>query len=231
MPFEYRVRHSPRAKHVRVKVSPYDGVVVVVPRGFDTSELPALIERQRAWIARQLARIGDAAGRRDELPRAVDLQASDERWNVDYAPNAFSSVRVTQSMTLGLRVSGGLDDPAPVRAALRRWLARRARAHLVGRLDELSTAFGLPYARASIRFQRSRWGSCSSNGTISLNARLMFLPDRLVRCVLTHELCHTVHMNHGPGFRRLLGGLEPGHETIRHELRDGWRRVPGWALA
>ena len=59
----------------------------------------------------------------------------------------------------------------------------------------------------------------------------MFLPAHLVSCVLTHELCHTVHMNHGAGFYALLDALAPRHDALRPELREGWRSVPGWALA
>ena len=94
----------------------------------------------------------------------------------------------------------------------------------------MSAATGFGYDRATIRFQRTRWGSCSSRGTISLNARLMFLRPALVHLVIAHELCHTVHLNHGSGFRSLLESLVPDHRALHRELRDGWRSVPNWAL-
>jgi predicted metal-dependent hydrolase len=229
------VRHSRRAKHVHVKVIPFEGVVVVVPNGIDTRVLPGLVEQHRAWIMRKLALIESTIGpmndEPDVLPAGVNLRANDEAWRVRYAQTKSRSVRVTEADASELRVSGALDNANLTVAALRRWLARRARAHLTSRLDELSAAFDLPYGRASIRFQRSRWGSCSASGAISLNARLMFLPAHLVRCVLTHELCHTVHMNHGAEFYALLDALQPRHAEMRPELRDGWRNVPVWALA
>lgn len=163
-------------------------------------------------------------------PATVEFAASGERWRVDYVPTGSRHVRATESAGATLSVRGPIDQPGPVHAALRRWLARRAKSHLVDRLDELSADHRLPYRRATIRFQRSRWGSCSSRGTISLNARLMFLRPELVRCVLVHELCHTAHLDHGPGFRALLDRLEPRHRALHRELRHGPGTIPAWAL-
>ena len=229
----YRVQHSARAKHVRLKVTPADGVVVVVPKGFDERLLPALVKEQSTWIEKQLDRLGDAlaiAGR-VERPTRIDLNACGEQWHIHYEATASAQIRVTETEGATLHVRGAIDDDARAHNALRRWLARRARETLTHRLDALSARYGLPYTRATIRFQRSRWGSCSSRGTISLNAQLMFLPANLVRCVLAHELCHTTHLNHGPRFWTLLETLEPGHRALHRELRHGWNHIPTWIHA
>lgn len=232
-PFTYRVRRSPRAKHVRLQVTSADGVVVVVPKGFDEKLLPELVARETAWVQGQLHRLRDAGvvPGRDEPPTRVDLDACSEQWLISYEPTASARLLVTATDTDTLRIRGPVEDRERVDAALRRWLARRARATLVERLDVLSGRYELPYVRATIRFQRSRWGSCSSRGTISLNARLMFLPARLVRCVLAHELCHTVHLDHGPRFWSLLDELEPDHRALHKELRRSWDRIPAWTFA
>ena len=111
------MRHSPRAKHVHVKVIPFDGVVVVVPSGFDTRVLPGLIEQHRAWITRKLALIENTIGRTNdetaELPTVVNLRANDEAWHVRYAQTESRSVRVTATDTNELRVCGALDDSRP----------------------------------------------------------------------------------------------------------------------
>lgn len=161
-------------------------------------------------------------------PDTIDLSACDEQWLVSYQATASAGVRARASVAGELRVRGAVHDHGRVGAALRRWLARRARATLVDRLDALSERYQLPYGRATIRFQRSRWGSCSSRGTISLNALLMFLPPELVRCVLAHELCHTAHLNHGPHFWALLDKIEPDHRALHRSLRLGGERIPRW---
>jgi predicted metal-dependent hydrolase len=109
-------------------------------------------------------------------------------------------------MTDGLlAVAGGPAHHAgPPRALdaiadLQHWLKREARRHLPDWLALVAEDTGHRYQRVSVRLQRSRWGSCSSRGTISLNAKLLMLP-RMRRYVLVHELCHTLHMNHSPAF-------------------------------
>lgn len=85
-----------------------------------------------------------------------------------------------------------------------------AEAFLPLRMAALAAANGLSYVRVALRDMTSRWGSCSSDGRICLNTRLMALPDRLVDMVALHELAHTVHMNHGPAFRATLDGMLGG---------------------
>ncbi|TDJ44662.1 MAG: M48 family peptidase [Gammaproteobacteria bacterium] len=227
----WRIRRSRRARHVRLKVDPVDGLVVVVPTGFDERLLPALIEPQWPWIQKQLRRFGDSLrspGTVAELPEEITLPAAGQTWRINYATSNASSLRVTTQPDQIVRLRGPVSDRAQVRAALKRWLTRTARSHLVERLDELGTRYGLAWARATIRYQRSRWGSCSSSGTISLNAQLMFLPPELVRCVLLHELCHTRHMNHGPRFWALLDSCEPDHRHLHRELCRSRARIPAW---
>lgn len=80
-----------------------------------------------------------------------------------------------------------------------------------------------------MRWQRSRWGSCSPSGTISLNTQLLFLPAPLAEYVLLHELCHTVNLDHSAAFWARVGMHEPGHRRLKRELRDvGWGHVPAW---
>ncbi|MBT8442241.1 MAG: M48 family metallopeptidase [Gammaproteobacteria bacterium] len=230
----YSVRRSKRAKHVRIRVTAADGVVVVVPNRFDDSLLPGLVEQQYAWIDRQLRGLGEAlvtTERLAALPSTVRLAACDEDWLPKYRSTDSGQVRIAEAGSGRLVIRGDVDNRAKVRAALKRWLARRAKTTLVTRLDELSAQYRLPYARATIRFQRSRWGSCSSTGTISLNARLMFLRSELVRCVLAHELCHTAHLNHGPRFWSLLDELEPAHRALHVDLKNSWSEIPAWTFA
>lgn len=94
----------------------------------------------------------------------------------------------------------------------RRYLVADARQTLPVRLAQLSRQTGLEYASAGVRCARTRWGSCSSAGHISLSAYLRLLPAELTDFVMLHELCHTRYMNHGPQFRALLDRLTQGHE-------------------
>ncbi len=79
-----------------------------------------------------------------------------------------------------------------------------------------------------MRSQRTRWASCSAQKNVNLNLKLLFLPEDLVRYVLVHELCHTVHFDHSPEFWGLLSSLIPHCREMQRELRDAWKYVPAW---
>ena len=85
---------------------------------------------------------------------------------------------------------------------------------------------GVRPSRLTIRGQRSRWGSCSGTGTVSLNWRLMLVPEALVDYVVVHELCHLRHMNHSPQFWEMVGGEIPDYLERRRRLDDLQRRLP-----
>ena len=128
-----------------------------------------------------------------------------------------------------LVVSGRVEDGREVMLGLRRWLVRQTRTSLVPWLDELSAQSGLPFGTVSVRGQRTRWASCSARGNINLNYRLLFLSPDVVRYILNHELCHTVHLNHSRGFWKMVGSLEPEFRTFNSQAKWGMEEVPKWA--
>ena len=117
-----------------------------------------------------------------------------------------------------------------MRECLQDWLIGRARARLAPWLDEVAAATGLSYASLQVRRQRTRWGSCSIRGTISLNCCLLFQRPAVVRYLLVHELSHTRHMNHSQRFWRLVGTHEPDFRPLDRELVQGWQNVPLWVF-
>lgn len=96
---------------------------------------------------------------------------------------------------------------------------KRARALLGKRLEHLSQEHGLAYNRLSIRCQRTRWGSCSAKGNISLNAKLAALPAELMDYVIVHELVHTRIMNHSRAFWAELERRVPGARAMDARLK------------
>jgi predicted metal-dependent hydrolase len=103
-----------------------------------------------------------------------------------------------------------------------------AQLELSKRITELAFGLDLHIQRVQVRCQRTRWGSCSATGTISLNVCLLFLDPAIVRYLYLHELCHTRHMNHSPRFWALVESHEPDYRRLDRELTHGWQHVPAW---
>lgn len=95
-----------------------------------------------------------------------------------------------------------------------------AREKLGKRLSELAQEHNFQYNRVSIRNQKTRWGSCSSKDNISLNMKLLHLPDHLIDYILLHELVHTRVKNHSKTFWDELETVVPNARTIDKQLRD-----------
>jgi predicted metal-dependent hydrolase len=147
---------------------------------------------------------------------------------VQYEASARRTLRDCGDGRLLLGVSGAGD--AEIGRALLGWLYRTAAEHLGAAIEDLSRQTGLDYARLQLRRQRTRWGSCSSTGTISLNVCLMFQRPEVVRYLLLHELCHRRHMNHSRRFWRLVESFEQDWRALDAELVQGWRNVPAWVF-
>ena len=210
-----------------------DGLVVVIPRRFSLKRIQGVLEQSRAWLERT-ASLMEArrrlmeSGPRVLLPEHISLPAIGEEWTVAY--RATDSPRVMAAERDGncLILFGNSGDVAACRAALERWLNRKGHQNLEPWLVSLADEHGFELKRVVVRSQRTRWGSYSRFGTVSLNVRLMFLPEELARHVLIHELCHTVHLNHSRRFKALLEQHEPGSKGSRARLREAWSSLPAW---
>lgn len=230
----YEVRISHRARHVRLRISAHDGLTVVAPPTFDLSRIPAIVETKKSWIAAHVERFaacGQFSGQtsQDTLPEVITLPALGESWRVEYCATKSRSVAAMSDGNGRLVVRGAIGDEHACRAAMRRWLARRAADRIVPWLEEISEQHGLPFSRVVIKGQKTRWGSCSRQKTISLNYKLLFLDPPVVRYILLHELCHTKQLNHSHKFWALVMSLEPGYRDMVKELGPGMQLVPGWA--
>jgi predicted metal-dependent hydrolase len=230
----YSVRVSPRAKHPRLRMSAREGLVVIVPRGFDEERIGGVVESKRAWILRNQARLGEHSKFLEPQPNGrpperITLRAIGQEWGVDYRPTRALTVTIVERAGQRLLVYGHVEDASATQAALRRWLSRKTREHVVPWLLRLADDHGLAVSHVAVRAQRTRWASCSARKTISLNARLLFLHEHLVRYVLLHELAHTVEMNHGQRFWALLRAFDREFEAADAELRSAWRLIPEWS--
>jgi predicted metal-dependent hydrolase len=218
----YRVRRNRRARGFRVNVSPGEGVVVVIPWRTSLKEVPPMMEKWGPWLEEKADKFGCwqgplikqyASGSQLLVlgkPRVLDLSV---------LPAGKSRARVTlEGETLRLVVQPeDIWDPRPV---LEKWLRRFARQELEDRVKHWSEVTGLSPARIIIGERKTRWGSCSSRGTLSFCYRLIMAPPEVVDAIVIHELCHLVHMNHSRRFYSLFERYCPDHEDAEKWLRE-----------
>jgi predicted metal-dependent hydrolase len=208
----FRVRVSDRARRVRVTVDHAHGVEVVLPRRMPKAQAAAAIDELRPWIDRRIRELDRAReavrARGDTVPylgQALRLQAEPGRTRVHRRGSA-------------LLVPAGAER----NGAIERWYRRAARTEIGTRLDRACALDGSAYSGLTIRGQRTRWASCSPEGAMSFNWRLLLAPEPVLEYVVWHEVCHLRVMNHSPQFWALLRARCPDYrEQARWLNRHG----------
>lgn len=230
---EYTVKESPRARHARLKLSMREGLVVVVPKGFDHDRIPGILKKKKHWIETAQDKIEtqrkffepEPPGK---VPERLMLRGIGEEWAVDYRATESPYVTAVERPGNRLLVFGDTDNAEACKAALRRWLNRKTHEHIKEWVERLAEEGGFDLRRVLVKSQRTRWASCSKNKTISLNLKLIFIPADLIRYALIHELCHTERMNHSKEFWAIVRDHEPDFRALDDKLRSAWRYVPAW---
>jgi predicted metal-dependent hydrolase len=214
-------------------VYPGGRVEVVVPPGAPAALVHQFVHTHREWIDERVADLSAAAPRAQEFrPQTIELRAVGKTTSVEYELLPRRGVLVqTYDHGGALVLRGSVSSDDDVAGALRTWLLDVAHDELGRQLEQVARQCGLEFARMQARRQRTRWGSCSSGGTISLNACALFLEPAVVRYLLIHELCHTRHMNHSRRFWQLVESFEPEYQRLDRELSKGWQHVPGWVFS
>ena len=230
----YSVRVSPRAKHVRLRILEGTGLEIVLPKGYPASQTQRILQANQEWILRHQDQIKYAAALRPDaahLPLEILLQADDRFFSVSYTQDSSPKPSLQMLNEHQILIQADLKTQADVCCLLlQNWLRQQGREVLVPWAYALAREHGLPVARVQVRRQKTRWGSMSSAGTLSLNCQLLFLSRELVQHVLLHELCHVRHADHGPKFKALLSWLSPQRARYEQTLKTVRETaVPWWA--
>lgn len=224
------IRESARARRLTLRMVPPHTLEVVVPYGTRPATVQAFVAEHAQWIERARREIERRyAADVNRLPQTVELLSVGELWRIRYHERPVGRCGFRElAGTRELQVVVPQAQLERASGVLRTWLLRRAKAHLPPWLMREAASLGRAPESVQLRLQRTRWGSCSSSGVISLNAALMFLEPPLVRYLFVHELCHLFALNHSARFWARVERHEPGYRVLDRKLTDAWTRIPLW---
>ena len=211
---EYRIRRSPRARRVRVTVDTDGSVTVTLPRKAPERAAKEAVQELAPWIARRRRVLARAAA---ELARPAGT--------VPYLGETLALLPQPGRERVHRRGDVLLVPEGDPTAALERFYRRAARTEIAARLDAATARAGTRYTGLTIRGQRTRWASCSSEGAMSFNWRLLLAPEQILDYVVEHEVCHIEVMDHSPRFWALLESRVPDWRA-----HAAWLRRYGSAL-
>lgn len=219
----YEIRRSRRARHIRLSVGRQNHALLSVPWGCAYAEALEFLRTQGDWLARQ---IGEQSGKRslaeflERQPRLYGLGRT-FRLSLGLAKAKPFYVYSTETQEVELRLPVSDDREL----ALTQMVRAFAQEVVPPRVMELAAAVSVPVKRVSVRDQATRWGSCSTSGTISLNWRLVLLRPDLQDHVIWHELAHVREMNHSPRFWELLQRYDPKTREHNAQLNPAAARL------
>ncbi len=200
---EWKLRVSPCARYARLLIKPFGGLEVVIPKRFPRNQVPGLVAKHETWARRQLARqskLRQSIRLPQHLSLAFDNSSSPVVYQGDPLQFSFELFEEQGADKIVIRANGHQERVRELRG----WIRQRARDLFPALLTQISSTTGLGFNKMTIRSQKTRWGSCSRRGNISLNDQLVFLPAKTVEYLMIHELCHTRHLNHSKAFWALV---------------------------
>jgi hypothetical protein len=218
---KYRVIFSGR-RSISLIVSPDKGVTVRAPYGTSLKSIERFVQEKSAWINKHLEKHSGLT-RVNQGKKYIDGE-------LHLYLGKEHQLKITESEQLFVRISdwiieigtNSISDKLKIKVLLDLFYVRQARAYLAGRFEEIAGRLrnrGFFPAGFSVKTLKSRWGSCSFHGRITISSELIKLDPVFADYVIIHELCHLKHHNHGKAFYALLEELAPDYKSIRKELR------------
>ncbi len=205
----YRVTYSRKAKYLRLQINPSTGLEVVIPYRCKTEDAEKFILKKKDWILKHLSSVQVKEeflffGEKIEVKQKYDLFLDAHKINFK---NNVLFIESPSGSTLNSR------------AIYNTWIKHYAKSWLPERTVILARKYDFSFRRVSIRSQKTRWGSCSTSGNISLNYRLLKYRKELIDYVIIHELCHLKQMNHSQQFWKLVEEIVPDYKMLKRELK------------
>ncbi|MDD9857477.1 MAG: SprT family zinc-dependent metalloprotease [Gammaproteobacteria bacterium] len=215
----YRLTRS-RRKSLEIAVHPDGEVVVKAPLETDESVVEQRVHKRARWISRQILHFAQFEPRTPER-RFVGGESHlylGRKYRLKITPSDTDSV----SLRRGFFFITVVDHrPAHIAALLEKWYRGKAEIHFARVLERCWPPFGshgMFKPAFKIRRMKTRWGSLSGRGVMTLNLELIKAPVECIEYVVIHELCHLSHPHHGPGFYRLLETQLPDWAKLKHKL-------------
>jgi predicted metal-dependent hydrolase len=212
---EYQVRRSSEANDPRIDVDIHD-VTVIIPESKE-AQPSALLKENAAWVIDKRCQYDayreQAPDRTFEPGQQFPFLGEDRKLVVEPRGK-----QVVDENTIRLRQSA--IEQSSLQQVLENFYRNRAREYLVSRTDYYAKQMDVKYEKLELRNQRTRWGSCSTGGTISLNWRLIMAPPGIIDYLVVHELAHLTEQNHGNEFWHLVETQMPDYRERARWLEE-----------
>lgn len=227
---EFIHKKNPRSKSLKMSVSGTGEVVVTSPPYTPKLLVDRFVQTNSHWIELQQRKIaskkaftitdttvaifGRTYTREDifskTIPIGIHVKGNTLLFNTPYVQHIDSSEKITQSFHLYAK----------------QFLKKTAKSFIVPRTEMLAKKMNIRYNTITLKEQKTRWGSCSSQGNLNFNWRLVHFEPPIIDYVIIHELAHRTHMNHSTSFWKLVERYDP-----EYKMKRGWLKRNGLSVS
>lgn len=211
----YTLKRSPRRRSITFTIDE-QGLHVGAPWRASQRHVENLLNRNAAWVTHKLAEWQQRKALSPRWGAGAMLMLKGKPLTLGFAPNQTTTLAVDGNLWLALDATAGGEK---VRAHVIDWLRAKAHAWFEERVAHFAPLLGVPPPKVRLSNARTRWGSCSPDGRVRLNWRLIQMPNELIDYVAVHELAHLRELNHSRRFWDWVATVLPDHAERRCALR------------
>ncbi len=192
-----------------------DGLLIRAPKWTPIHEIDAAIAERSEWIETAIEKQRSRLAQLAELRDGGHILFRGARLKIDVRDGLFESLDLSEKQCVFTSTDGTIN-----RARLDDEIKRIAKEELPGVAREMAAAAGLPLKKVALSTARTLWGSCTIDGNVRLNYRLVQLPPTLMRHIVAHELAHLVEFNHSKRFWAIVESLDPQMKKHRRAVKS-----------
>lgn len=222
--FDFQMRRSPRRKTISICIYPDNKIIVAAPQRMSQKEIMRFVEEKTGWIRKRMAINLEKAENRPArcFVAGEKLLFLGSEYTLRVEPAAPKAGVSLENGSIVVRAPSESPAKAPgqaVRSALIRWYSGHALTKIKERGLYYSKQIGVSPRSVTVKALRSRWGSCSNRGAVSLAWNIIMAPEPVLDYLIVHEFCHLIHQNHSPEYWDLVASFIPDHPERRNWLR------------
>jgi hypothetical protein len=219
---EYR-----RRKTLEIQILPPDKVLVICPKGLSENRVKEVVRLKAKWIISKIKEL------RDIEFRPIDSELKGGESFMYLGNNYTLQINIKKNLkkpkvdlTEGkIHITAPVKDDKLIRDALKGWYRKKADELIKNRVEYYKPIIDREPKLVKVKEQKKRWGSCTSEGNIYFNWRIIMAPIDVIDYVVVHELCHLIHMNHSKYFWKLVESILPDYKE-----RKSWLKKYGIGL-
>jgi predicted metal-dependent hydrolase len=217
---QYTVAYQRNRKTIKIKLASPTLIEITAPTGFSRQSIEEMLAAKNTWLVKQLDKLSALAANpiNKKLAHGAQILYLGKPKTLHLTSSGKKTSVTLQAGTITVQLSE--TSPLPLSAVLFEWYAKNAGNTLAEKTRYWAKLIGVQPIRVTIRDQKTRWGSCSTRGSINYNWRIIMAPVEIIDYLVVHELCHLRHPNHSANFWQLVGQFIPDYKERRHWLRE-----------